>query len=68
MIMNNLGGATTIAQKDIFIKIPIPTKIDNKDYNKIIGCIDNKRYNEIDILIYELYNLSEEEINYINSL
>ena len=68
MIMNNLGGATTIAQKDIFIKIPIPTKIDNKYYNKIIECIDNKRYNEIDILIYELYNLSEEEINYINSL
>ena len=68
MIMNNLGGATTIAQKDIFIKIPIPTKIDNKYYNKIIECIDNKRYNEIDILIYELYNLSEEEINHINSL
>ena len=68
MIMNNLGGATTIAQKDIFEKIPIPANIDKK-YDKIIEkFIDNKKYDEIDKLIYKLYNLDNEEISFIENI
>ena len=67
MIMNNLGGATTIAQKSIFEKIPIPTKIDNRYEKAIEELINNKKYNEIDKLIYELYNLTDEEISFIEN-
>ena len=68
MIMNNLGGATTIAQKDIFLRIPIPIKIDNKYEKAIEDLIDNKKYEAIEEVIYKIYNLTKEEISFIENI
>ena len=68
MIMNNLGGATTIAQKDIFLRIPIPTKIDNKYEKAIEDLINNKKYEAIEEIIYKIYNLAKEEISFIENI
>ena len=68
MIMNNLGGATTIAQKDIFLRIPIPTKIDNKYEKAIKDLIDNEKYEAIEEVIYRIYNLTKEEKAFIEKL
>ena len=52
MIMNSLSGNTTIAQKSLFIKLPVP-QIDSKDA-KLID-------------FYELFGFTDEEINFISS-
>ena len=66
-MMNNLGGATTIAQKDIFIKTPIPQKIDTDFENQINKLLNEKSYNDIDVVVYQVYGLLKEEINFISS-
>ena len=63
-MMNSLGTATTIAQKDIFIKTPIP-KPNKKFEQQIEKLLKSKDYIAIDKLIYELYGLSNDEIKII---
>ena len=62
-----LGKSGYQYNKHALIKLPI-IKPNKKNENEIINLFKNKEHNKIDILIYKLYNLSEEEINYINSL
>jgi hypothetical protein len=67
-IMNSLGGNTTIAQKDIFIKTPIAINLNKKLETQIEKFISDKDYNSIDILIYEIYGLDIEEISFIKNV
>ena len=62
-----LGKSGYQYNKHALIKLPI-IKPNKKIENEIINLFKNKEHNEIDTLIYKLYNLTEEEINYINSL
>ena len=70
--MNSLGGATTIAQKDIFIKFPI-MEPDETTKQKIIELVDkilDRKSNgldprdleeEINNTLYDMYGFSDEE-------
>ena len=44
------------------------TKIENKELAQIERLIDNNNYTEIEYIVYNLYGLTQDEINYINSL
>jgi hypothetical protein len=50
------------------INFPIPSMSisDNKSL-EIIGLLQAKQYRDIDTLVYQLYGLSEEEIEFIES-
>ena len=56
--------------KPMFIEqLPIPQlKIENKELAQIERLIDNNNYTEIEYIVYNLYGLTQDEINYINSL
>ena len=56
--------------KPMFIEqLPIPQlKIGNKELAQIERLIDNNNYTEIEYIVYNLYGLTQDEINYINSL
>ena len=56
--------------KPMFIEqLPIPQlKIENKELAQIERLIDNNNYAEIEYIVYNLYGLTQDEINYINSL
>jgi len=43
-------------------------KIENKELAQIERLIDNNNYTEIEYIVYNLYGLTQDEINYINSL
>ena len=76
--MNSLGGATTIAQKDIFIKFPI-LNTSSDIQSKIIHLVEQINQlktnncsadtkdleNQIDQYLYTIYKLSKEEIQLI---
>lgn len=76
MSMNKLGGATTIAQKDIFINTPIPNNLfdpsqslrnliekemgTNQDWDSYVEKIEQ--------YFFEIYDFSLEEIEHIREL
>ena len=43
-------------------------QIENKELAQIERLIDNNNYTEIEYIVYNLYGLTQDEINYINSL
>ncbi|GHT10395.1 type II restriction endonuclease [Bacteroidia bacterium] len=60
------GVGTNKWEKFVVEKIPIP--MSNTEFEqKIEKMLQTKEYNEIDKLIYKLYNLTEEEIEFIES-
>ena len=56
--------------KPMFIEqLPIPQlDIENRELTQITKLIENKNYTGIEYIVYNLYALTQEEINYINSL
>lgn len=66
-MMNNLGGETTIAQKDIFTKTPIPKNIESKYISEIVDLLEEKSYNKIDDIVYKIFKLTLEEIQIIEN-
>jgi hypothetical protein len=67
-VMNSLRGATTVAQKDIFVKIPLPRNFDKQTEQKIEKFLSEKNYQKIDMLVYELYGLGKDESEFIEKL
>jgi anti-anti-sigma regulatory factor len=67
-MMNNLGGATTIAQKDIFVKTPLPKNLDKQTEQQIERLVREKNYQKLDKIIYALYGLDKEELEFIEKL
>mgnify|MGYP007124961371 CR=1 FL=1 len=65
-----LKGDTLKLETYMFIEqLPIPQlKIENKELAQIERLIDNNNYTEIEYIVYNLYGLTQDEINYINSL
>lgn len=74
MKTNSLGGNTNIFQKDIFVLLPLPNLIQKEPYIKIVDQIMKKKEQgedttalerEIDLMVYKLYGLSQEEIEVV---
>ena len=68
--MNSLGGATSIAQKNIFIKFPVLNTSKDKIIN--LKSIDNTSdikiiEDKINQFLYKLYYLTNEEIKFIEN-
>ena len=62
-----LGISAYQYNKHALVKLPI-IKPTQEIEQKITTLLNESKYQKIDQLLYKLYNLSEEEINYINSL
>ena len=62
-----LGISAYQDNKHALVKLPI-IKPTQEIEQKITTLLNESKYQKIDQLLYKLYNLSEEEINYINSL
>jgi hypothetical protein len=61
------GVGTNKWEKFVVEKIPIPMT-NNEIEQKIDKILQKKEYNEIDKIIYDLYGINEDEIEFINSL
>lgn len=76
-IMNSLGGNTTIAQKGIFVMLPVPiVRDETSQYFQIVlnRILDEKKQSIptniledlIDLMVYKLYDLNYEEMRLID--
>jgi hypothetical protein len=64
IVGNAIGGNAGNADNIKNLKIPIPS-IEQEQQIKTL--LEAKQYDKIDKLVYEIYGLSKEEINFISS-
>ena len=78
LIMNSLSGNTTIAQKSIFLSVPIPIILseNQKPFENLVEQILQKKEqneettnleNQIDLMVYKLYELTYEEVKIVDA-
>jgi hypothetical protein len=60
-------GLYIAVKKDIFIKIPLPQNLEKDTETQIENLLSAKKYKAIDELVYELYDLNVDEIEFIEN-